>query len=187
MADDFHYYEPEKGHGLPHNPFNAIVGPRPIGWISTRDAAGRFNLAPYSFFNAFAYTPPIIGFASTGEKDTLRNVRATGEFAALLTGPSASFTQRLGNSEVLLSYESIAEKGWYVVSVIPKETLLAPMNKLRRGTGYIVVVPCRMRRNDNVEPVSRQFWRMRVCQSKKGDVPFRPSWMEGEAVLEPLQ
>ena len=56
----------------------------------------------------------------------------TGEFAALLTGPSASFTQRLGNSEVLLSYESIAEKGWYVVSVIPKETLLAPMNKLRR-------------------------------------------------------
>ena len=80
MADDFHYYEPEKGHGLPHNPFNAIVGPRPIGWISTRDAAGRFNLAPYSFFNAFAYTPPIIGFASTGEKDTLRNVRATGEF-----------------------------------------------------------------------------------------------------------
>ena len=56
------------------------IVPRPIGWISTRDAAGRFNLAPYSFFNAFAYTPPIIGFASTGEKDTLRNVRATGEF-----------------------------------------------------------------------------------------------------------
>lgn len=80
MASDFHYYEPAKGHGLPHNPFNAIVGPRPIGWIATRDAAGRFNLAPYSFFNAFAYTPPIIGFASTGEKDTLRNARATGEF-----------------------------------------------------------------------------------------------------------
>lgn len=80
MGEDFHYYEPAKGHGLPHNPFNAIVGPRPIGWISTRDAEGRFNLAPYSFFNAFAYTPPIIGFASTGEKDTLRNARATGEF-----------------------------------------------------------------------------------------------------------
>ena len=80
MADNFYYYEPTQGHGLPHNPFNAIVGPRPIGWISTRDAGGRFNLAPYSFFNAFAYTPPIIGFASTGEKDTLRNVRATGEF-----------------------------------------------------------------------------------------------------------
>jgi len=78
-ADDY-YYEPSQGHGLPHNPLNAIIGPRPIGWISTRGADGRFNLAPYSFFNAFAYTPPIIGFASTGAKDTLRNARDTGEF-----------------------------------------------------------------------------------------------------------
>jgi flavin reductase (DIM6/NTAB) family NADH-FMN oxidoreductase RutF len=80
MDDDFYFYEPSKGHGLPHNPFNAIIGPRPIGWISTRDTAGRFNLAPYSFFNAFAYTPPVIGFASTGPKDSLRNARETGEF-----------------------------------------------------------------------------------------------------------
>ncbi len=79
-ADDFYYYEPSRGHGLPHNPFNAIIGPRPIGWIATRGAGGGFNLAPYSFFNAFAYTPPIIGFASTGAKDTLRNARETGEF-----------------------------------------------------------------------------------------------------------
>jgi flavin reductase (DIM6/NTAB) family NADH-FMN oxidoreductase RutF len=79
QADDY-YYEPSEGHGLPHNPFNAIIGPRPIGWIATRGADGRFNLAPYSFFNAFAYTPPIIGFASTGSKDTLRNARETGEF-----------------------------------------------------------------------------------------------------------
>lgn len=79
-ASDFHYYEPANGHALPHNPFNAIIGPRPIGWISTRGTDGVFNLAPYSFFNAFAYTPPIIGFASTGAKDTLRNARETGEF-----------------------------------------------------------------------------------------------------------
>lgn len=75
-----HFYEPRLGHGLPHDPFNAIVGPRPIGWIATRDAAGVLNLAPYSFFNAFNYTPPIVGFASIGRKDTLRNVEATGEF-----------------------------------------------------------------------------------------------------------
>lgn len=75
-----HYYEPSKGHGLPHNPFNAIIGPRPIGWISTRATDGRLNVAPYSFFNAFAYTPPVIGFASTGSKDTLRNAMETGEF-----------------------------------------------------------------------------------------------------------
>src|SRR5690606_30065527 len=68
------------GHGLPHDPFNAIVGPRPIGWISSHDAEGRLNLAPYSFFNAFNYTPPIIGFSSVGRKDSLNNIEATGEF-----------------------------------------------------------------------------------------------------------
>ena len=82
MADDpTYFYEPRLGHGLPHDPFNAIVGPRPIGWISSRDAAGVLNLAPYSFFNAFNYTPPIVGFASIGHKDTIRNLEATGEFA----------------------------------------------------------------------------------------------------------
>ncbi|MES2978118.1 MAG: flavin reductase family protein [Pseudomonadota bacterium] len=75
-----HFYEPRLGHGLPHDPFNAIVGPRPIGWISSRSASGVLNLAPYSFFNAFNYTPPIVGFASIGHKDTLANIEATGEF-----------------------------------------------------------------------------------------------------------
>src|SRR3978361_2547286 len=72
-----HFYEPAKGHGLPHDPFNAIVAPRPIGWISSRDAEGHVNLAPHSFFNAFNYKPPIIGFSSTGFKDTARNVGQT--------------------------------------------------------------------------------------------------------------
>ena len=87
---DSHFYEPSQGHGLPHDPFNAIVGPRPIGWISSQDAQGQVNLAPYSFFNAFNYTPPIIGFASLGEKDSLRNIRETGEFGwNLATRPLA--------------------------------------------------------------------------------------------------
>ena len=80
MTADIHTYEPRLGHGLPHDPFNAIVGPRPIGWISTQSATGATNLAPYSFFNAFNYVPPIVGFASIGAKDTLRNIEATGEF-----------------------------------------------------------------------------------------------------------
>ena len=81
-AADFHFYEPGKGHGLRHNPFKSIVAPRPIGWISSRSKAGVFNLAPYSYFNAFCDAPPIIGFASSAEKkDSLRNVRETGEFA----------------------------------------------------------------------------------------------------------
>ena len=90
MADDFHFYEPAKGHGLAHDPFNSIVGPRPIGWISTVDRDGRRNLAPYSFFNAFNYVPPIVGFCSVGDKHSLRNVEATGEFGwSLSTFPLA--------------------------------------------------------------------------------------------------
>jgi flavin reductase (DIM6/NTAB) family NADH-FMN oxidoreductase RutF len=74
-------------HGLAHNPFKALIAPRPIGWISTLDADGRANLAPYSFFNAIADTPPLVMYANTGgktsdgsRKDTLANIRATGEF-----------------------------------------------------------------------------------------------------------
>jgi flavin reductase (DIM6/NTAB) family NADH-FMN oxidoreductase RutF len=77
---DFHYYEPSKGHGLKHNPFNAIIAPRPIGWISSLNANNQTNLAPYSFFNAFLYEPPIIGFSSISWKDTVRNVTETPEF-----------------------------------------------------------------------------------------------------------
>ena len=77
---DLHYYEPKNGHGLKHDPFNAIIAPRPIGWISSRDAKGNVNLAPYSFFNAFCYTPPIIGFSSTTWKDSVANIQETGEF-----------------------------------------------------------------------------------------------------------
>lgn len=80
MPADFHFYEPERGHGLPHDPLNAIVAPRPIGWISTVSAAGVRNLAPYSFFNLFNYRPPILGFSSMGWKDSVANVAATGEF-----------------------------------------------------------------------------------------------------------
>lgn len=74
------FYRPSEGHGLPHNPFNAIVTPRPIGWISTRGATGD-NLAPYSFFNAVAYVPPQVMFTSTGVKDSLTAVQDSGVFA----------------------------------------------------------------------------------------------------------
>jgi len=81
------FYRPEDGHGLPHNPFGAIVAPRPIGWISTRDGAGADNLAPYSFFNAVAYAPPQVMFASTSAKldrgdtkDSVAIIRETGVF-----------------------------------------------------------------------------------------------------------
>ncbi|MGD1036355.1 MAG: flavin reductase family protein [Roseiarcus sp.] len=69
---------------LPHDPFKAIVAPRPIGWISTRNADGLINLAPYSFFNAFSTVPPVVGFSSEGLKDTASFARESGEFVANL-------------------------------------------------------------------------------------------------------
>ena len=74
------FYNPEIGHNLPHDPFKAIVSPRPIGWISTIDKEKNVNLAPYSFFNAIADNPPMIMFSITGQKknisskDTLQNI-----------------------------------------------------------------------------------------------------------------
>src|ERR1700687_5093580 len=71
-------------HPLPalaftQHPFHAIIAPAPIGWICSRDARGNVNLAPYSFFNGFCYTPPIIGFSSTSWKDSVGNIQETGE------------------------------------------------------------------------------------------------------------
>lgn len=80
MAHQRYSYQPKQGHGLPHNPLNAIIGPRPVGWISSQNASGQRNLAPYSFFNCFNYDPPIIGFASSGWKDSVQNIVETGEF-----------------------------------------------------------------------------------------------------------
>ncbi|MSO99305.1 MAG: flavin reductase family protein [Rhodospirillaceae bacterium] len=83
------FYEPERGHGLPHDPINALVIPRPIGWVSSIDINGMPNLAPFALFNLVAYMPPHVMFAPTGEptgrakgtfKDSLNNVQATGEF-----------------------------------------------------------------------------------------------------------
>ncbi|RVO93631.1 flavin reductase family protein, partial [Sinorhizobium meliloti] len=62
------------GHGLPHDPFKAIVSPRPIGWIGTRGADGALNLGPYSFFNAISDRPKLVMFASSGYKDSVRNI-----------------------------------------------------------------------------------------------------------------
>lgn len=98
-----HSYEPKTGHGLRHDPLNAIIAPRPIGWISTVSAAGVRNLAPYSFFNAFNYRPPIIGFSSTGWKDSVRNIEETGQFVwNLATRPLA---QAVNASSAMVAHE----------------------------------------------------------------------------------
>lgn len=112
-----HFYQPVQGHGLTHDPLNSIIAPRPIGWISSISAAGQVNLAPYSFFNVFNYSPPIIGFASTGWKDSVQNIQQSGEFCwNLVSRPLAA--------DPLLRGGGPGE--YFTLSASQKMTLLRP-------------------------------------------------------------
>jgi flavin reductase (DIM6/NTAB) family NADH-FMN oxidoreductase RutF len=129
--NDYHYYEPSQGHGLPHDPLNAIVGPRPIGWISSRGREGHVNLAPFSFFNAFSYTPPIIGFSCSGPKDTLRNAEETGEFVWNLA--TREVAEKMNATSATVSYETdeFALAGLTPVAsrrVVPPRVAESPVN-----------------------------------------------------------
>ena len=112
------FYRPSEGHNLPHNPFNAIVTPRPIGWISTRDAQGRDNLAPYSFFNAVAYVPPQVMFASTGvkddvdgTKDSVANIRDTGVFCVNVVESAARDIMNASSETLAHDVDEFAHAG----------------------------------------------------------------------------
>jgi flavin reductase (DIM6/NTAB) family NADH-FMN oxidoreductase RutF len=104
------FYRPEDGHGLPHNPFTAIIQPRPIGWISTRGPSGD-NLAPYSFFNAVAYAPPQVMFASTGRKDSLRAAEQSGVFAINIVEYAARDAMNMTSGNYPLGQDEFALAG----------------------------------------------------------------------------
>jgi flavin reductase (DIM6/NTAB) family NADH-FMN oxidoreductase RutF len=78
----FVFYEPSRRDAaiLPHDPFKALIAPRPIGWVTTMNHTGALNLAPYSYFNAFSSVPPIIGLSSEGRKDSVSFIEELGEF-----------------------------------------------------------------------------------------------------------
>ena len=111
MTDDFYFYEPAKGHGLPHDPFKAIVAPRPIGWISTVDKQGNVNLAPYSFYNALCDKPPIVGFSSSGRKDSIHNIEETGEFVANLATKALAAAMNQTSATVARDVDEMALAG----------------------------------------------------------------------------
>ena len=162
MHDDIHFYEPSQGHGLPHDPFNAIVGPRPIGWISSQDAQGRLNLAPYSFFNAFNYIPPIIGFCSVGRKDSLNNIEQTGEFVwNLATRPLA---EAMNQSCAMVAPE-VNEFELAGLTTVPSRVISVPRVA--------------------ETPVSFECKVTQIIQLQRADQELVPSWLIlGEVVAE---
>ena len=130
-------------HGLPHNPFKALVTPRPIGWISTLDAEGRANLAPYSFFNAVADAPPMVIYANNGRKagsdeskDTLANVRATGEFVANIVGSEMRDAMNVSSASWAAGEDEFRKAG---VVPAPCEIVAAP-----RVAGAPAALECRL-------------------------------------------
>ncbi len=88
-------------HGLTHDPFKALVAPRPIGWISSLGPTGVVNLAPYSYFNAVSDVPPMVMFSSTGHKDSLRNIEATGEFTCSIASHDLVDAMNLSSAAVV--------------------------------------------------------------------------------------
>jgi flavin reductase (DIM6/NTAB) family NADH-FMN oxidoreductase RutF len=92
-------------HGLKHNPFKALIVPRPIGWIGTRSKAGICNLAPYSFFNAVSDQPPVVMFASAGHKDSLANIEETGEFTCSMANWDLRDQMNLSSAPVLRTFD----------------------------------------------------------------------------------
>lgn len=158
---DFHFYEPGKGHGLRHDPFKAIVAPRPIGWISTRSARGVNNLAPYSFFNAFCDAPPIIGFACASDRrDTLHNVEQTGEFAFNLV--TRALAERMNATSASVAPE-VDEFALARLTPVPSRLIGAP----RVGES----------------PVSFECRRCDILRLKAADGTPTPAWLVlGEVV-----
>lgn len=97
------FYETrDNRHGLPHDPFKALVSPRPIGWIGTRGLDGSINLSPYSFFNAISDRPKLVMFSSAGYKHSVRNAEESGVFTASLA--SRGLAEQMNASSVDAPY-----------------------------------------------------------------------------------
>lgn len=154
MSIDYHFYEPSQGHGLPHDPFNAIIAPRPIGWISSHSESGVLNLAPYSFFNAFNYKPPLIGFSSQGYKDSVANIERTGEFVwNLATRP-------------------LAEAMNQSCAAVPAEVNEFDLSGLTATPSSLVKVP-----RVGETPVAFECKVSQIVQLKRADQEHVPSWL----------
>ncbi len=123
-------------HGLAHDPFKAIVAPRPIGWISTRSADGAINLSPYSFFNALSSNPHLVFFSSDGEKDSVVFARESGEFAVNLAGRALAEQMNLSSVD---APRGTSEFGYAGLEAVPCKAISAP-----RVAGVPAVLECKV-------------------------------------------
>jgi flavin reductase (DIM6/NTAB) family NADH-FMN oxidoreductase RutF len=148
------FYRTDQPHGLPHNPFNALVVPRPIGWISSLDREGRVNLAPYSFFNAVAYTPPQVIFSATGPhaagglKDSAKNIEETGEFVCNFVTVALAQAMNLSSAAAPRDVDEFELAG---LTKAPS-TLVAPP-RVRESPAHLECTLVRIVELESVDPV----------------------------------
>ena len=167
---EHHFYEPGQGHGLRHDPLNAIIAPRPIGWISTICAAGVRNLAPYSFFNLFNYKPPIIGFSSTGWKDSAANIAETGEFVWNLA------TRDLAEAMNATSAMAVSEVDEFTLAGL--ESLPSRLVRPDRVAGSPVTFECRHTQTLRLESVEGRALDALVIFGEVVGVHIDPAMLE---------
>ncbi len=124
------FWKTDEPHGLPHSPFKSCIVPRPIGWISTLDAAGVPNLAPYSFFNGVSADPPMVMFSSggrtDGQKDSINNAEATGEFVCSMVSWDLRDQMSTSSAEVPAEVDEFQLAG---LEMEPSELVKAPRVK----------------------------------------------------------
>lgn len=138
------FYAPRTGdHGLRFDPFKAIVAPRPIGWISSLDAQGRVNLAPYSFFNAISTRPHIVMFASVGRKHSVSNIEATGEFVCSLATWEFRDTMNATSAGLPAGESEFEAAG---LAEAPSRLVKPP-----RVAGAAAALECRMLKSDAID------------------------------------
>lgn len=143
------FYDTAKNnHGLKHNPFKALVVPRPIGWISTISKAGVLNLAPYSFFNAVSDRPAMVMFSSGGRKDSWRNIEETGEFTCSLSTWDLREAMNLSSATVTYGVDEFALTGL--------ETAPSKMVKPPRVAASPAALECRFWKSVEMPGVPRQ-------------------------------
>ena len=117
------YSTDTNAHGLAHDPFKAIVAPRPIGWIGSKGRDGSLNLSPYSFFNAVSDRPKLVMFSSSGRKDSVRNVEETGVFTANLV--SRNLVEKMNHSSIAAPY-GVDEFALAGLTAVPAKLIDAP-------------------------------------------------------------
>jgi flavin reductase (DIM6/NTAB) family NADH-FMN oxidoreductase RutF len=121
-----HYDAIANAHGLAHDPFKALVGPRPIGWITSISADGICNLAPYSFFNAVSDRPHYVMFSSSSVKDSLRNIHETGEFTCSMATWDTRFAMNVSSAPVPPDVDEYEIAG---LTAVPSRFVKAPRVK----------------------------------------------------------